>query len=90
MEATKLMSNPSAAKPVKILDNPSEVSGEPLLKGFMLALSGILDRSYSYLNATIGSTFAALLAGMKHATSTTRPNNNVTPAKATASVALTP
>jgi uncharacterized membrane protein len=37
------MSNPSAAKPVKILDNLSEVSGEPLLKGFMLTLSGILD-----------------------------------------------
>ena len=29
--------------PVQILDNPSEVSGEPLLKGFVLKLSGILD-----------------------------------------------
>jgi Uma2 family endonuclease len=28
---------------VQILDNPSEVSGEPLLKGFVLKLSGILD-----------------------------------------------
>lgn len=29
--------------PVQILDNPSEVSGEPLLTGFVLKLSGILD-----------------------------------------------
>lgn len=28
---------------VQILDNPSEISGEPLLKGFVLKLSGILD-----------------------------------------------
>ena len=28
---------------VKILDNPSEVSGEPLLNGFTLKLNGILD-----------------------------------------------
>ncbi|MBI1763099.1 MAG: Uma2 family endonuclease [Acidobacteria bacterium] len=29
--------------PVEILDNPSEVSGEPLLPGFMLKLAGIID-----------------------------------------------
>ncbi len=29
--------------PVEILDNPTEVSGEPLLKGFTLKLAGILD-----------------------------------------------
>lgn len=29
--------------PVEILDNPAEVSGEPLLKGFTLKLAGILD-----------------------------------------------
>lgn len=29
--------------PVEILDNPTEVSGEPLLKGFVLKLAGILD-----------------------------------------------
>ncbi|HMV49502.1 MAG TPA: Uma2 family endonuclease [Blastocatellia bacterium] len=29
--------------PVEILDNPTEVSGEPLLKGFTLRLAGILD-----------------------------------------------
>ena len=29
--------------PVEILDNPSEVSGEPLLPGFVLKLAGILD-----------------------------------------------
>lgn len=29
--------------PVQILDNPSEVSGKPLLTGFVLKLSGILD-----------------------------------------------
>lgn len=29
--------------PVEILHNPSEVSGEPLLKGFTLKLDGILD-----------------------------------------------
>ena len=29
--------------PVQILENPSEVSGDPLLKGFVLKLSGILD-----------------------------------------------
>lgn len=28
---------------VEILDNPTEVSGEPLLKGFVLKLAGILD-----------------------------------------------
>lgn len=32
---------PGAA--VEILDNPSEVSGEPLLKGFTLKLQGIID-----------------------------------------------
>ncbi len=30
-------------EPVQILDNPPEVSGEPLLKGFVLKLGGILD-----------------------------------------------
>jgi len=29
--------------PVEILDNPAEVSGEPLLNGFTLKLAGILD-----------------------------------------------
>lgn len=29
--------------PVQILDNPSQVSGDPLLKGFTLNLSGIFD-----------------------------------------------
>lgn len=29
--------------PVQILDNPAEVSGEPLFKGFVLKLKGILD-----------------------------------------------
>jgi Uma2 family endonuclease len=29
--------------PVDVLDNPSEVSGEPLLKGFTLKLEGIID-----------------------------------------------
>ncbi|MDX2043481.1 MAG: Uma2 family endonuclease [Acidobacteriota bacterium] len=29
--------------PVEILDHPSEVSGEPLLKGFVLKLEGIID-----------------------------------------------
>lgn len=29
--------------PVEILDNPVEVSGEPLLKGFKLKLTGIID-----------------------------------------------
>jgi Uma2 family endonuclease len=30
-------------EPVETLDNPAEVSGEPLLKGFTLKLAGILD-----------------------------------------------
>ena len=30
-------------QPVEILDNPTEVSGEPLLPGFVLRLKGILD-----------------------------------------------
>ncbi len=30
-------------EPVEILDNPAEVSGEPLLNGFTLKLAGILD-----------------------------------------------
>ncbi|MDQ3012163.1 MAG: Uma2 family endonuclease [Acidobacteriota bacterium] len=29
--------------PVEVLDNPTEVSGEPLLKGFTLKLAGIID-----------------------------------------------
>ncbi|MEP7338335.1 MAG: Uma2 family endonuclease [Acidobacteriota bacterium] len=29
--------------PVEILDNPAEISGEPLLKGFTLKLQGIID-----------------------------------------------
>lgn len=29
--------------PVEILDNPKEISGEPLLKGFTLKLDGIID-----------------------------------------------
>jgi Uma2 family endonuclease len=29
--------------PVEVLDNPKEISGEPLLKGFILKLEGILD-----------------------------------------------
>jgi Uma2 family endonuclease len=29
--------------PVEILDNPAEISGDPLLKGFILKLEGILD-----------------------------------------------
>lgn len=29
--------------PVEILDNPKEISGEPLLKGFTLKLEGIID-----------------------------------------------
>ena len=29
--------------PVEILNNPAEISGEPLLKGFVLRLAGILD-----------------------------------------------
>ena len=29
--------------PVEILDNPAEISGEPLLKGFVLKLAGIFD-----------------------------------------------
>ncbi len=29
--------------PVEILDQPKEISGEPLLKGFMLKLEGIID-----------------------------------------------
>jgi Uma2 family endonuclease len=29
--------------PVEILDNPAEISGEPVLKGFTLKLTGILD-----------------------------------------------
>jgi len=29
--------------PVEILDNPKEVSGEPLLRGFILKLEGIID-----------------------------------------------
>ena len=28
---------------VEVLDNPAEVSGEPLLKGFTLRLAGIID-----------------------------------------------
>jgi Uma2 family endonuclease len=31
------------ALPVEILDNPAQISGEPLLKGFVLKLEGILD-----------------------------------------------
>jgi len=30
-------------EPIEVLDNPSEVSGEPLLKGFTLKLAGIID-----------------------------------------------
>lgn len=29
--------------PVEILDNPAQISGDPLLKGFVLKLEGILD-----------------------------------------------
>ena len=29
--------------PIEILNNPSEISGEPLLKGFVLKLAGIID-----------------------------------------------
>jgi Uma2 family endonuclease len=28
---------------VRVLDNPSEISGDPLLKGFVLKLEGILN-----------------------------------------------
>jgi Uma2 family endonuclease len=31
------------SEPVEILDNPKEISGEPLLKGFTLNLEGIID-----------------------------------------------
>ena len=31
------------AVPVEILDNPAEISGEPLLKGFVLNLADIFD-----------------------------------------------
>lgn len=29
--------------PVEVLDDPKEISGEPLLKGFILKLEGIID-----------------------------------------------
>src|SRR5262245_2306288 len=57
---------------------------------FNILQSSVLSLSYSHLNAVIGSTFVALLAGMKHADTATAPSRTAIPPKVNGSVAVTP
>src|ERR1043165_6401093 len=62
----------------------------------IMVFSWAMDRSwrtcltYSYLNATSGSTFVARLAGTQHATNAVSVNTTTTPAKIVVSVGVTP
>ena len=58
--------------------------------GVCLTLAGMGSRSYSHLNACMGSTFTARQAGIKEAASATTVRSPTAPINVRGSFALTP